>query len=68
MSETLANSVLFMVYLFGIVPLIGVLFGGGHCTYGENDKYDNSMYRGLLVHLVAGCFYMIVVAIHSKIY
>ena len=53
MSETLASSVLFMAYLFGIVPLIGVLFGGGYCTYGENDKYDNSMYRGLLVHLVA---------------
>ena len=62
-SWDVIRVVLFLTYLFGLTPVIGAAFGGNYSDYGHDNKYENCMMRGLVVHVVAGVLYITSLAI-----
>ena len=68
MNDTLANSVFVVLYIFGVIPIIGEFFGGNYRTYGKDDAYSNRMYRGLFVHIIAAVIVIVLWAIYHKIF
>lgn len=67
MNELTADIILSLLYALIVMPMIGALFGGNYCTYGENDKYENCFGRGALVHFIALCLYLIAKAVYFKL-
>ena len=54
---------LFLVYVFGFIPLMGAALGGNYSSYGFSNRYENCMIRGLIAHAVVGLIYLICLAI-----
>ena len=46
-----AQAILWGLYLFTVLPLVGCIFGGCYSDYGKNNQFENCMLRGILVHL-----------------
>ena len=67
MTDSISNAILFAAYIFIILPLIGALFGGNHSDYGHDNNYENSILRGVVVHVILGCFYLLIIAVYHKI-
>ena len=67
MTGNTVNAILFAFYIFAILPLVGALFGGCYNSYGEDDKYQNCIGRGILVHIIVACLYLFVTASYYKL-
>lgn len=68
MTNDLATGIYICIYVFGVIPVIGQLFGGNYCTYGNDDAYQNCMYRGIVVHAIIAAVCLVVWATYHKLF
>jgi len=69
-DDLLASQILWafalVIYAFVFNPLIGCLLGAEN-SFGQNDKYDDAMGRGLVFHVVVLVIYIVGKALIFKL-
>jgi len=66
MNELLVNWVIFCVYIFTIVPAVGLIFTGGYKSYGKYNPYIINLIKGCQVHFIFFMLCLVLWAIYYK--